>query len=151
MCSRSGGGLSLPSRASIRGSASSSARQPRPDGPEVVAVLVEVALEPAGADPEDRAAAGDVVDGAVGVGEVLGVAVGVADHQRAELDALGHLGHRAEHGQRLEVVAVRVAPEREEVVPVEQAVDAHLLGLGPRAAHRRPVGVLRLELGGDAE
>ena len=143
--------MSLPSRASIRGSASSSARQAGPDGPELVAVLVEVALEPAGADPEDRPPAGDVVDRAVGVGEVLGVAVGVADHQRAELDALGDLGHRPEHGQRLEVVALRVAPEREEVVPVEEAVDAELLGLRPRAAHRRPVGVLGLELCGDAE
>ena len=80
---------------------------PRADRAELVAVLVVVLLEPAGADAEDRAAAGDVVERAVRVGEVLRVAVAVADHERAELDPLGHLGHRAEHGQRLEVLAVR--------------------------------------------
>ena len=122
-----------------------------PDGAEVVAVLVVVLLEPAGADAEDRAAAGDVVDRAVGVGEVVRVAVAVADDERAELDALGHLGHRAEHGERLEVLAVGIAAEREEVVPVEQAVDAERLRLGPRAAHGGPVGVLGLELRRDAD
>ena len=120
-------------------------------GPEVVAVLVEVLLEPAGADAEDRPAAGDLVDRAVGVGEVVGVAVRVADDERAELDALGHLRHRAEHGQALEVLAFRLPAQRIEVVPVEEAVDAELLRIDPRLAHGGPVGVLGLELGGHTD
>ena len=135
----------------MRGSASSSRGDARADRAEVVAVLVEVLLEPAGADAEDRAAAGDLVDRAVGVGEVVGVAVGVADDERAELDALGHLGHRAEHGQALEVLAFRLAAQRIEVVPVEEAVDAELLGIDPRLAHGGPVGVQGLELGGHTD
>ena len=125
--------------------------QARADRPEVVAVLVEVLLEPAGADAEDRAAAGDLIDRAVGVGEVVGVAVRVADDERAELDALGHLGHRAEHGQALEVLAFRLPAQRIEVVPVEEAVDAELLRIDPRLAHGGPVGVLGLELGGHTD
>ena len=103
----SGGGLSLPMRSLIRGRSRLERAQAVRRGAELVAVLVVVALEPAGADAEDRAAAGDVVDRAVRVGEQLRVAVGVADHQRADLRALGHLGHRAERRDRLEVLAVR--------------------------------------------
>ncbi len=40
---------------------------------ELVAVLVVVALEPAGADAEDRSAAAQVVDRPVGVGEYSGL------------------------------------------------------------------------------
>ena len=121
------------------------------DRAEVVAVLVVVLPEPAGADAEDRAAAGDVVDRPVRVREVVRVAVAVAEDERAELDALGHLRHGAERRERLEVLPFRFAGEREEVIPVEQAVDAERLGLGPGAAHGGPVGVLGLELRRDAD
>ena len=142
----SGGGLSLPRRSLIRGSACAQRPHAVGRGAELVAVLVVVALEPAGADAEDRAAAGDVVDRAVRVGQQLRVAVGVADHQRADLRALGDLRHRAERRDRLEVLAVRVAGEREEVVPAEDRVDAELLRLEPGAAHAVEVGVLGLDL-----
>ena len=142
----SGGGLSLPMRSLMRGSAALEVAQAVRRGAELVAVLVVVALEPAGADAEDRAAAGDVVDRAVRVGQQLRVAVAVADHQRADLRALGHARHRAERRDRLEVLAVRLAVERIEVVPAEDRVDAELLGLLPGAAHAVEVGVLGLDL-----
>ena len=113
----SGGGLSLPMRSLIRGSACRRSRRRSGRGAELVAVLVVVALEPAGADAEDRAAAGDVVDRAVRVGQQLRVAVGVADHQRADLRALGDRGHRAERRDRLEVLAVGFAVERDRSGP----------------------------------
>ena len=56
------------------------------DGAELVAVLVEVALEPAGADAEEVPAARDVVDRPRHVGEQVRVAVRVADHEGAELE-----------------------------------------------------------------
>ena len=98
-----GGGLSLPSRALIRGSACAERAQAVGRRAELVAVLVVVALEPAGADAEDRAPAGDVVDRAVRVGQQLGVAVGVADHERADLRALGDLRQRRQRRDALEV------------------------------------------------
>ena len=119
-------------------------------GAELVAVLVVVALEPAGADAEDRAAAGDVVDRAVRVGQQLGVAVRVADHQRADLRALGDLGQRGQRRDALEVLAVGVAAQREEVVPGEDRVDAELLGLAPRPPHPVEVRVHGLDLDTDA-
>src|SRR6185437_5000249 len=50
----------------------------------------------------------------------------------------------------LVVQPVRLAGEREEVVPVEQDVHAEVLGLGDGAADAAVVGVLRLELDADA-
>ena len=61
-----------------------------------------------------------------------------------------HARHRAERRDRLEVLAVRLAVEREEVIPAEDRVDAELLGLAPRAAHALEVGVLGLDLDTDA-
>jgi hypothetical protein len=93
-------------------------------GAELVAVLVVVALEPAGPDAEDEATAADVVDGARHVGEQLGVAVAVAGHERADLDpAPSGLRPGAEHRPALEVLPVGLAVQREEVVPVEDDVD----------------------------
>ena len=54
---RVGGGLSLASRLSIRGSDSARASSREPGGTEVVAVLGVVPLEPAGADAQDQPAA----------------------------------------------------------------------------------------------
>jgi hypothetical protein len=134
--------------------------QPRPDprqrlsegvqsaarGAELVAVLVVVLLEPARADPEDEAAAADVVDGPRHVGEQIGVAVAVARDERADLDAVGRFGPGTEHRPALEVLPHRIAVQGEEVVPVEDDVDADLLRLGGSPADRAVVGVLWLEL-----
>src|SRR5690606_16478288 len=125
--------------------------QPAAGGAELVAVLVVVALEPARADAEDEPSAGDVVDGAGHVGEQIGVAVAVAAHQGAELDPGRGLGPRAEHRPALEVLAVGVAGQREEVVPVEHDVDPGGLGLGDGGADLRVIGVLRLQLDTDPD
>ena len=148
---RVGGGLSLAQRASMRGRSSASWFEPAAGGAELVAVLVVVALEPARADAEDQPALADVVDGARHVGEQFGVAVAVAGDQRADLDARGLLGPGAEHRPALEVLALGVAVQRVEVVPVEGDVDAEVLGLGDRAADGGVVGVLRLELDSDPD
>ena len=58
-----------------------------PGGAEVIAVLGVVALEPARADSEDEPAVADVIDGAGHVGQQFGIAVAVARHQGADLDA----------------------------------------------------------------
>jgi len=118
--------------------------QSRPGSAEVVAALGVVALEPARADAEDEPAAGDVVDGAGHVGQQFGFAVAVAGDQRADLDAAGGLGPGAEHGPAFEVRAVGPAVEGEEVVPVEDDVDADVLGGGDGVADLPVVGVLGL-------
>ena len=125
--------------------------QPRPGRAEVVAVLAVVALEPARTDAEDEPAVADVVDGARHVREQLRVAVRVARHERADLDPLGRLGPCGEHRPALEVLAVGLAVQREEVVPVEHHVDARLLGTSDGVADLAVVGVLRLDLHADAE
>ena len=137
-----GGGFSLASRDSMRGSAARQVVQPLARRPELVAVLVVVLLEPARADAEDQPAVADVVDGAGHVGQQLGVAVAVAGDERADLDPAGLLGPGAEHRPALEVLAVGLAVERVEVVPVEDDVDAEVFGLADGAADRRVVGVL---------
>ena len=121
-------------RASMRGRASAERRRGAAGRAELVAVLVVVLLEPAGADAEDEPAAADVVDGAGHVGEQVGVAVAVARDERADLDPVGLLGPRAEHRPALEVLAVGVAVQGVEVVPVEHDVDADLLGRGDHVA-----------------
>ena len=69
--------------------------EPAADGAELVAVLVVVLLLPARPDAEDQPAVGDVVDGARHVGEQFGIAVGIAGHQRADLNARRLFGPRA--------------------------------------------------------
>ena len=113
------------------------------DGAELVAVLVVVALEPARADAEDEAAVADVVDRARHVGEQVRVAVRVAGDEGADLRALRRLRERGQHRPALEVLAVRVAAQREEVIPRPQRLDAEPLGLEPGGAHVAPVAVLR--------
>lgn len=97
---------------------------------ELVAVFVVVLLEPAGADTEDEPAATDVVDGARHVGQQLRVAVAVAGDQRTDLHSRRGLRPRAEHGPAFEVLALRLAVERVEVVPVVDDVDAHVFQIG---------------------
>ena len=84
---RSGGGLAPPAGAGSPGSRATASSSRSPTRPELVAVLVVVAPEPARAEAEDHAAAADVVDGPGDVGEQLRVAVADARDQRAELDA----------------------------------------------------------------
>jgi len=69
----------------------------------------------------------------------------------ADLDAGGLLGPGAEHRPALEVLAGGVAVERVEVIPVEDHVDAEVLGLGDGAADGGVVGVLGLDLEPDAD
>ena len=91
---------------------------------ELVAVLLVIALIPAAADTEDEAAAGDVVEGAGHVGEQVRVAVAVGGDEAADLDPLRDLGHGPEGGPIVEMGAVQIAREGEEVVPVEEGVGA---------------------------
>ena len=130
--SRVGGGIELGPALLDERQVAGEVVQPAAGRAELVAVLVVVALEPARPDAEDEPAAADVVDGPGHVGEQLRVAVAVAGDQRADLDPRGRLGPGAEHRPALEVRAVGLAVEREEVVPVEDDVDADLLGLAPR-------------------
>jgi hypothetical protein len=124
--------------------------QPAAGGAEVVAVLLVVLLEPAGADAQDEPAVADVVDGAGHVRQQLGVAVAVAAHQGADLHPGGGFRPRAQHGPALEVQALRLAGEGEEVIPVEQDVHAQFLGVRRRTAQGGVVRVLGLELQRDS-
>ena len=150
MC-RVGAGLSLPSRRLDPGQRLAERVEPAAGGAELVAVLVVVLLEPARADAEDQPAAADVVDGAGHVGQQLGVAVAVARHEGADLDLGRRLGPGAEHRPALEVLALGLAVQRVEVVPVEDDVRPELLRLRRRAADVRVRGVLRLELDTDPD
>ena len=145
---RVGAGLSWPSlpRSAAAPAASASSR---PGSAELVAVLVVVLLEPAGAGAEDQPAAADVVDGAGHVGLQVRIAVGVAVHQAADLDPLVCSAIAASIVHALEVPAVRVAVQREEVVPVEDDVHAEVLAGADGVADRRVEGVLGLDLHAD--
>src|SRR6266542_2934310 len=79
-----------------------------PDGPELEAVLVVVATQPAGADAEDESTRRDVIDGARHVGQQVCISVGVARDQRSDLGALRGLRHGGKYRPALEVLAVRV-------------------------------------------
>ena len=120
-------------------------------GAELVAVLVVVTLEPSRAGAEDEPAARDVVEGAGHVGLKVGVAVAVAVDERSELDGGGELGPRPQLGPRLEVQPVFVSGEREEVVPVEEDVDAHVVERANGVANLGVEGVLRLHLDTQAD
>src|SRR5205085_6944999 len=62
--------------------------QPASGRPEDVAVLVVVALEPAGADSQDQPPARDMVDGPSHVREQVRIAVRVAGYEQGDLGAL---------------------------------------------------------------
>jgi hypothetical protein len=85
------------------------------------------------------------------VREQLGVAVGVAGHERADLDARRELRPGPEHGPALEVLAVGVPVQGVEVVPVEDHVDAELFRGHDRAPDVLPLRVLRLQLDADPD
>ena len=149
--SRVGGGLSLASRDLMRGMRGGEVVEPAARGAELVAVLVVVLLLPARPDAEDQPALRDVVDGARHVGQQFRVAVRVAGHQRADLEARRLLGPGAQHRPALVVRTVGIAVEREEVIPVERDVDTDVLTAAHRVADMAVLrGVLRLQLHADA-
>ena len=125
--------------------------QARGRGAELVAVLLVIALIPAAADAEDEAAVGDVVEGAGHVGEQVGVAVAVGGDEAADLDPLGDLGHGPEGGPVVEMGAVEIAGEREEVIPVEEGVGAGGVDGLPGLPDLAVGGVLLLDLDPDAD
>src|SRR5690606_18664733 len=71
--------------------------------------------------------------------------------ERSELHPARLLGDRAEHRPGLEVLAVGVAVEREEVVPVEDHVDAEVFGAPHGIPDRGVIGVRGRKLKGAAE
>ena len=105
-------------------------------GSELEPVLLVVALEPAGADAEDGAAAAHVVHGGDVAGQELGIPVAVRVHERAEpgVPRLGRDPRQERHAG--EVVAVGRPVEGEHVVPHPERVDAERV--------RRPVGLANL-------
>src|SRR5205085_8751940 len=119
--------------------------------PELVAVLVVVALEPPGADAEDEPASAQVVDRACHVGEELRVPVGVAGDEHAEARPARLAGHRGEQRPAFEVRPVRLAEQRVEVVPRPDRVDPELVRLPPGGTEFLDRAVLRAELDADAE
>ena len=130
---------------------SAKVRDPLAHGSERVPVLVEVALLPARAEAEDHPALADVIDRPGHVGEELRVPVRVAGDERPELDPLGRLGPGRQERPALEVRTVRVAVEREEVVPGVDDVVAELLRAHGATADVAVGAVLRMELGGDPD
>jgi hypothetical protein len=125
--------------------------QPARPGPELVAVLGVVALEPPGAEAEDQAAVAELVDGAGHVGQQLGVAVAVAGHEHPELGPLGRHRHRRQQRPALVVRTVGLAVEGEEVVPRPDGVDAEGVGFLPGGAQLVDRAVLGVELDADLE
>ena len=148
---RTGGGLSSPESRVDHRQGIAERLQAGDRRAELVAVLGVVALEPARAQPEDQASARDVVDRARHVGQQVRVAVGVAGHERAEVDALRGLRHRGQQAPALEVRAVGIAEQRVEVIPCEERVGARVVCAQPGVAHL-PVGaVLRRDPHADAD
>ena len=122
---------------------------PAARGAELVAVFVVVLLEPPSSDAENEPAIADVVDRSRHVRQQLRVAIGVTGHQGAELDTMRLLRPGSQHRPALEVLALRIAREREKVVPGEDHVHARLLGCVDRAPQVGIVRVLWLELDAD--
>src|SRR5918998_354441 len=87
-----------------------------------VAVLVVVSLEPSCPYPKDEPSPGDVVHRARHVRKQVRVPVRVARDQSPELHPLRDLRHRPKERPALEVLAVRISVEREEVIPVEERI-----------------------------
>jgi len=86
-------------------------------GPEVQPEGSVLPLEPGAADAHDRPSAADVVDRGEALHCESGVPKGVRADEQAEPDPLGRLGHSRERRVTLEDLLVRVAEDRQEVVP----------------------------------
>src|SRR5581483_8126273 len=55
------------------------------------------------------------------------IAICVASHQAANLCPLRERSHRREQRPALEVISLRIAVEREKVIPVPDSIDAQVL------------------------
>jgi hypothetical protein len=64
---------------------------------------------------------------------------------------LRRLGHAGQRRPAFEVEPVRIAAEREEVVPAENGVGPELVGLDPGRPQAGVVGVLRRNLDADLD
>ena len=130
-----GAGLSRASRALMRGSAAPSVAQAVRRGAELVAVLVVVALEPAGADAEDEAARREMWSTVRAMSASRsGLRYELQRDERADLRLRRSTRPSPPSSvQHSKCGPSGVAVQREEVVPVEQRVDAR----PPRRAARR--------------
>src|ERR671914_1291045 len=125
---------------------------------EVPAIQLVLALEPGRAEPTQRPAAGEHVEGGQDLPEVGDVAVADPGHERAQPDALRHAGQVGERGVALEHV-LPLPPDLgdlQEVVHHPQAPEAGLLrragnlrerlGRRGRVAREAEAGHLQAEL-----
>ena len=113
--------------------------QPFPDAaPEVEPECLVLALEPAGADAQDRAAAGDVVDRDRHLGREAGVAEGVGGDHVAEPRPPGDRADRGQRGPALELGVRPVSLVGQQVVVDPQVVEPGGLGVQDRIAQLRP-------------
>ena len=103
-------------------------------------------LVPAAAQPEDGAAAADVVDGGDGLGHDGRIAEGVGTDEEPESDMRRHRGPGGQARIALEDGPVRIAHGRDEVVPGPEMVVAELVDPPRSGQVRRPVRVLGPQL-----
>lgn len=115
-------------------------------GAELVAILAIVALEPAGADPQDEAAAAQLIDGARHVRQQVWVPIAVAGDHHTELRMLGVDRDRRQQGQALEMPAIAGARQRKEVIPGPDAIHAELVEPLPGVPNLLDGRVLRVQL-----
>ena len=122
--------------------------EPLPDaGPEVDPERVVLALEPGAADPEDRPAVADVIEGRRQLGGEARVPERVGPDHQAEPDP-GR--QRRPRGQGQPALEDGLAPrplDRHQVIPRPERIPARRLGLQGGVAEAGPVGGLRPELG----
>ncbi len=111
-------------------------------GAEVDPEGVVLALEPAAADAQDRAAAADVVEGRRELGRQAGVAEGVGRDEQADPRPGGHGRDRGQRRPALELGVAPVALVGEQVVVEPEVVEAGGLGPDDGVAKLRPAGPL---------
>lgn len=107
--------------------------------PELVVV---VSVIPPTTDPENEAAIGHVIEAPRHVGQEIRVAVIDRRHQAADLDAFRHVGHCPERGPVIQVGAVGITRQGEEMVPIEERVGATGIDRLPSTADLRGGRVL---------
>jgi hypothetical protein len=92
-----------------------------------------------------------MVDGPGHVGQQLRVAVGVAGHQRADLDARRLLGPGRQNSPAFEMRSVGITVKGKEVIPGECDIDTEVLAAANGVADVVVTGrVLRLQLHTDS-
>ena len=105
-------------------------------GSEFIAILDVVALFEAAAEPQDRPAAGYMIDGTRHVGDQIQVAVADAVDQRTKRDTRRAGRLRGQHRPTLKARHIRVSRAKE-MVPVKQRIGAQSLGLAHGVNERR--------------